>query len=124
MEACGRAASPAQTRCYTRVVYAGSFYPLTSAFRVYPHAVPAESATIARSVRLSVPRYFRPDFRKSRELENEQVRSIFACEASRALLRQRFVEPVGLSLKALLASAPLEGIDLDRSRDLGRDVDL
>jgi len=37
---------------------------------------------------------------------------------------QRFVEPLGLSLKELLASAPLEGIDLDRSRDLGRDVDL
>lgn len=44
--------------------------------------------------------------------------------AARLLLRQRFVEPAGLSLKALLASAPLEGIDLDRSRDLGRDVEL
>jgi hypothetical protein len=44
--------------------------------------------------------------------------------AARALLRQRFIEPAKLSLKALLASAPLEGIDLDRGRDLGRDVDL
>ncbi len=44
--------------------------------------------------------------------------------AARALLRQRFVEPAKLSLKALLASAPLEGMDLDRSRDLGRDMDL
>jgi hypothetical protein len=44
--------------------------------------------------------------------------------AARALLRQRFAEPVGASLKALLASAPFEGIDLDRSRDRGRDVDL
>lgn len=44
--------------------------------------------------------------------------------AARVLLRQRFVEPPKVSLKALLASAPLEGIDLDRSRDLGRDVDL
>ena len=44
--------------------------------------------------------------------------------AARALLRQRFAEPVGLSLKALLASAPLDGIDLERSRDVGRDVDL
>jgi len=43
---------------------------------------------------------------------------------TRALLRQRFVEPPKASLKALLASAPLDGIDLDRSRDLGRDVDL
>ena len=44
--------------------------------------------------------------------------------AARTLLRQRFVEPTKLSLKALLASAPLEGIDLDRDRDLGRNVDL
>ena len=43
---------------------------------------------------------------------------------ARVLLRQRFVEPPKASLKALLASAPLDGIDLDRSRDLGRDVDL
>ena len=44
--------------------------------------------------------------------------------AARVLLRQRFVEPPKVSLKALLASAPLDGIDLDRDRDLGRDVDL
>ena len=44
--------------------------------------------------------------------------------AARALLRQRFAEPPKVSLKALLASAPLAGIDLDRARDLGRDVDL
>jgi hypothetical protein len=43
---------------------------------------------------------------------------------ARKLLRQRFVEPPKVSLKALLASAPLDGIDLDRGRDLGRDVDL
>lgn len=43
---------------------------------------------------------------------------------ARRLLRQRFVEPPKVSLKALLASAPLDGIDLDRGRDLGRDVDL
>lgn len=43
---------------------------------------------------------------------------------ARLLLRQRFVEPCKVSLKALLASAPLDGIDLDRSRDPGRDVDL
>jgi hypothetical protein len=29
-----------------------------------------------------------------------------------------------MSLKALLAAAPLDGIDLDRDRDLGREVDL
>jgi hypothetical protein len=43
---------------------------------------------------------------------------------ARKLLRQRFAEPPKVSLKALLASAPLEGIDLERSGDLGRDVDL
>lgn len=43
---------------------------------------------------------------------------------ARALLRQRFVEPSHVSLKALLASAPLDGIDLERSPDPGRDVDL
>jgi hypothetical protein len=44
--------------------------------------------------------------------------------AARALLRKRFAEPMPVSLKALLASAPLEGIDLDRNQDVGRDVDL
>ncbi len=43
---------------------------------------------------------------------------------TRKLLRQNFVEPPRASLKALLASAPLDGIDLDRNRDLGRNVDL
>ena len=43
---------------------------------------------------------------------------------ARRLLRQRFVEPPKAGLKALLASAPLDGIDLDRCRDLGREVDL
>ncbi len=44
--------------------------------------------------------------------------------AARILLRQRFVEPPKMSLKALLASAPLDGLDLDRGPDLGREVDL
>lgn len=44
--------------------------------------------------------------------------------ATRLLLRQRFVEAGKLSLKALLAAAPLEGIDLNRQQDHGRDVDL
>ncbi len=43
---------------------------------------------------------------------------------ARKLLRQNFVEPPRASLKALLASAPLDGIDFDRNRDLGRNVDL
>lgn len=44
--------------------------------------------------------------------------------AARMFLRQRFVALPKASLKALLASAPLEGIDLDRGPDLGREVDL
>jgi len=43
---------------------------------------------------------------------------------ARRLLQQSFVEPATVDLKALLASAPLDGIDLDRSPDPGRDVDL
>ena len=43
---------------------------------------------------------------------------------ARKLLRRRFAEPSEVSLKALLASALLDGIDLDRCRDPGRDVDL
>jgi hypothetical protein len=43
---------------------------------------------------------------------------------ARAVLRGRFGPPPGRSLKDLLASAPLEGVDLERPRDVGRDVDL
>ncbi len=45
-------------------------------------------------------------------------------DEARALLRPRFADAEPKGLKALLASAPLEGIDLDRPRDLGRAVDL
>jgi hypothetical protein len=43
---------------------------------------------------------------------------------TRALLRERFGAGPAKGLKALLASAPLDGIDLRRERDLGRDVEL
>jgi len=43
---------------------------------------------------------------------------------ARRLLQQRFAEPAKVNLKALLASAPLDGIELDRSPDPGRDVGL
>jgi len=43
---------------------------------------------------------------------------------TRRILRQRFAKPPSISLKALLASAPLDGIELERSRDTGRDIDL
>ena len=45
-------------------------------------------------------------------------------QAEARRLLQRFVEPPKVSLKALLASAPLDGIDLDRSPAPGREVDL
>ena len=44
--------------------------------------------------------------------------------AARALLRERFAPEFAVDLKALLASAPLEGIDLKRSDDSGRPVEL
>jgi len=43
---------------------------------------------------------------------------------ARSLLKARFAAPVPGGLKALLASAPLDGIELDRAHDLGRPVDL
>ena len=43
---------------------------------------------------------------------------------ARALLRERFGAGQVTGLKALLAAAPLEGIDLKRRRDTGRAVDL
>lgn len=42
----------------------------------------------------------------------------------RAILREKIAAPRPGGLKALLASAPLDGIDLERSRDVGRDVGL
>lgn len=43
---------------------------------------------------------------------------------ARAILREKIAMPRSGGLKALLASAPLEGIDLERSREFGRDVAL
>jgi hypothetical protein len=43
---------------------------------------------------------------------------------ARALLRERFGEPRAKGLKALLEAAPLEGVDLTRERDPGRDIPL
>jgi len=43
---------------------------------------------------------------------------------ARSLLRTRFATPSPVGLKALLASAPLDGIELKRPRDRGRPVDL
>lgn len=43
---------------------------------------------------------------------------------TRAILREKIATPRGGGFKALLASAPIEDIDLARTRDLGRDVAL
>jgi hypothetical protein len=43
---------------------------------------------------------------------------------TRAMLRERFGGSKATGLKALLVSAPLEGIDLSRQRDFGRDAEL
>jgi hypothetical protein len=43
---------------------------------------------------------------------------------TRALLRLHFMQPSAKVLKELLAAAPLDDIDLDRSSDTGREVDL
>jgi len=42
---------------------------------------------------------------------------------TRALLRERFGATHAKSFKAMLAEAPLEGIDLARQVDFGRDVE-
>lgn len=43
---------------------------------------------------------------------------------ARILLREHFGEARANGIKALLAAAPLEGIDLSRDSDFGRDVAL
>ena len=43
---------------------------------------------------------------------------------TRAILREETATPRSGGLKALLASAPFEGIDLERSRNVGRDATL
>ena len=43
---------------------------------------------------------------------------------ARSMLKARFAAPSPVGLKALLASAPLDGIELERPRDPGRTVDL
>lgn len=60
-------------------------------------------------------------------LVREVVRALTSPEQeqrTRALLREHFHVSRGKGLKALLAAAPLEGVDLTRDRDFGRDIDL
>lgn len=46
------------------------------------------------------------------------------CEEARRMLRRRFGRPPARGLKALLAAAPLGDMNVERSRDTGRAVDL
>lgn len=43
---------------------------------------------------------------------------------ARSILKARFAKPAQAGLKSLLASAPVEGVDLERARDMGREIDL
>lgn len=43
---------------------------------------------------------------------------------TRELLRERIAVSAPKNLKALLASAPLEGIEIDRPEDFGREIEL
>lgn len=45
-------------------------------------------------------------------------------DEARAVLSERFAQLPAEDLKALLEAAPLEGIDLDRPRDMGRKIDI
>ena len=45
-------------------------------------------------------------------------------QMARALLREHFGSKSATGLKDLLVAAPLEGVDLSRKHDVGRDVDL
>jgi len=43
---------------------------------------------------------------------------------ARSLLLERFGTKTSVGLKSLLAAAPLEGVDLERARDVRPDIDL
>jgi hypothetical protein len=61
------------------------------------------------------------------DLVRDVVRALTSPELeqeTRALLREHFQAGDAKGLKALLAEAPLDGLDLTRTRDTGRNVDL
>ncbi len=71
-------------------------------------------------VEVSVRKEDAPLMRRVAKALGDPVRGAEA----RAVLRQRFAPPPSQDLKALLAAAPLEGVDLERPRDVGRKIDL
>ncbi len=91
---------------------------------------PAKSSIVSHRARMARQGLVRVEVSVSKD-DASLVRHVAAAladparqAAARMLLRQRFAEPSKVSLKTLLASAPLDGIDLDRSLDLGRDIEL
>jgi hypothetical protein len=83
----------------------------------------AKSPLATRRARLAREGFVRVEV-KVRKEDASLVRSVASAlfdparqAEARQLLRQRFVEPPRVRLKALLASAPLDGIDLDRIHD-------
>jgi hypothetical protein len=91
---------------------------------------PAKSSIVRHRARMARRGFVRVEVNVSKD-DASLVRHVAAAladparqAAARMLLRQRFAEPLKVSLKTLLASAPLDGIDLVRDLDLGRDVEL
>jgi hypothetical protein len=52
------------------------------------------------------------------------IERILAGSPKLVIARDRYARRSPRSLKTHLAAAPLEGIELDRARDFGRDLDL
>jgi hypothetical protein len=79
-------------------------------------------------------RYFRSNDREGlimRKANATSLRSllavfsrIFAAASKLAAIRRNHFARATPGLKALLAAAPLEGIELDRARDFGREIDF
>jgi hypothetical protein len=81
----------------------------------------------SRQKRLGIVRVEVQVHRRDAALVRDVARALNApqhADAARALLSARFMAGSAQGLKALLAEAPLEGIDLTRSRDTGRPSDF
>jgi hypothetical protein len=108
-------------------------------FRIYFRKLQGEASAMSSSPQKSLSAYRRRLKRRGvirvevhvRKDDAALVRGVARALAdparqaeTRALLRERFAASPSTGLKALLAAAPLEGIDLARARDRGRGIDL
>jgi hypothetical protein len=90
----------------------------------------AKSALAAHRARMERQGFVRVEVNVRREDVGliRRVASVLAdpsrAAEARRLLQLRFVESPKVNLKTLIASAPLDGIDLERSYDPGREVEL